>query len=172
MPGSLQAWYSLDDLEMLADRGLVQEGSVELAKLERLSELLHGDRSARMRVSFACRREPDRRLALRLAFAGSVSLQCQRCLEPVEHRLDEALEWIAVETDEAAAGVREPEQPLVLDRGRLRFDELLEDELIVALPLAARHASVDECGPLAQDFRDVLQDSEPPAPNSPARTVV
>ena len=51
----------------------------------------------------------------------------------------------------------------MLGNDRLRPVDLLEDELIVSLPLVPRHASIDECGSLAQNLQQVprSRDVEP-----------
>ena len=43
MSGSLHAWYSLRDLESLADREVTLSGELDLGKLTRLKSLLHSD---------------------------------------------------------------------------------------------------------------------------------
>ncbi len=82
-------------------------------------------------------------LALQLRLDGEVRVPCIRCLNPVQARLHEArlfrvtasesqAERFDAEHDEADALVADP-----------RFDvlELIEDEAIMALPIAPRHAN-------------------------------
>lgn len=158
MPGSLQAWYSLHDLAALGDREAVLAGEFELAELTRLRPLLHEGRGGRVAATLRCSRGPGGEVGLALHFAAKLSVTCQRCLEPLECALDETVEWIAAETDPGAAS--DERNVLELDGDRLRPVALLEDELIVALPMAPRHASIDECGGLAQNLRRVLRDRD------------
>jgi len=161
MPGSLQAWYSLRDLEALADRETVLSGEVELAELNRLSPLVHVDEGRRVAMLLSFSRTPEARVLMGLSFQVTVSLVCQRCLDAVEYPLDETVEWLVAESELPAASVSNQLELLVLGNDRLRPADLLEDELIVSLPLVPRHASIDACGTLAQNLKRVLstQDS-------------
>ena len=154
MPCSLQAWYSRDDLEQLAASGQVVGGDVQLSKLTRLEDLVHADRCGPVAITLAAERAPDGRLLLRLALRGELVVTCQRCLEPLDWSIDERPEWLVVDAESDAARLTAATQPLVLDDDRLGIEALLEDELIVALPMAPRHESIDDCGPLAQNLGD------------------
>lgn len=159
MPRSLQAWYSRDDLEIFADRETVLSGEVPLSKLTRLDGLVHTDRSSAIAVTLVTERSSDARLLLTLTLRGTLVLSCQRCLDPFAWRIDEQTKWVVVDSDVEAAHSEAGAASLVLDEGRLGVEALLEDELIVALPLAPRHESIDECGPLAQNLSAVLSDA-------------
>jgi len=159
MPCSLQAWYSRDDLERLAASGKSVDGDVELSTLQRLEDLVHTDRCGTVAVTLAAERTADGRLLLTLALRGELVVTCQRCLEPLDWRVDESSEWLVVDAESDATRLAAATQPLVLDNGRLGIAALLEDELIVALPMVPRHGTIDDCGPLAQNFADALSDA-------------
>ena len=156
MPRSLQAWYSRDDLERLAASGNTVGGEVQLSKLARLEGLVHADRCGPVAISLAAEHAPDGRLLLRLALRGELVVTCQRCLEPLHWRVDECPEWLVVAAESDAARLNAETQPLVLDDGRLAIEALLEDELIVALPMVPRHETIDDCGPLTQNLGEPL----------------
>ncbi len=160
MPGSLQAWYGLRELEALGEREASLRGEVAVAKLTRLSPLVHADhgRSVAARLSFS--RAADSRVAMALSFQVTLSLVCQRCLGAVEYRLDETVKWLIAESSSTAATAPDESELLVLGSDKLRPVDLLEDELIVSLPLVPRHGSIDECGPLAQNLKHVLQSQD------------
>jgi uncharacterized protein len=69
-----------------------------------------------------------------------VRLECQRCLQPLNEALqvDRHLRFVAGE-DEAARLDEESEDDVLAMVARLDVFELLEDELILALPLVPRH---------------------------------
>lgn len=82
---------------------------------------------------------------LRLQIAGTVSLECIRCLKPVQAQFgDERLFKIAATEAQAE---REDAQTDDYDAlvASHRFDvlELVEDEAILALPIAPRHADCE-----------------------------
>ncbi|HJR70977.1 MAG TPA: hypothetical protein VKA43_13120, partial [Gammaproteobacteria bacterium] len=41
-------------------------------------------------------------------------------------------------------------EPFELEGGRLKPAELIEDEIIVAMPLVPKHARIEDCGSLAR----------------------
>jgi uncharacterized protein len=89
-----------------------------------------------------------------------VSLECQRCLQPMSHPLavERRLRFVADE-DQAAELDEESEDDVLALPRRLDVQVLLEDELILALPLVPRH---DRCpAPLAPDLGR-LAEPDPP----------
>src|SRR5690606_28740567 len=79
MSGSLHAWYSLRDLESLADRGVTLRGELAIELLTRLKGLLHSDAgSVSATLDFEQRR--DGWLGVELDYRADVDLVCQRCL--------------------------------------------------------------------------------------------
>jgi uncharacterized metal-binding protein YceD (DUF177 family) len=46
-------------------------------------------------------------------------------------------------------------EPFELEGGRLRPAQLIEDELIVAIPLVPKHARVEDCGSLARKLAEL-----------------
>ena len=160
MPASLHAWYSLHDLEALGERGAVLGGELRVAELTRLKVSLHADCDATVQAGLRCGRAADGRATLQLTCTATLPLTCQRCLEPVEHTVDETVDWVVVGSEAEEARVVDNLEPLVLADGRLQIATLVEDELIVSLPMAPRHASIDECGALAQNLDGILVDQD------------
>lgn len=160
MPASLHAWYSLHDLEALGERGAVLGGELRLGELTRLKASVHADCDGAVEVALRCGRAIDGRVTMHLTFAATLPLTCQRCLEPVEHVVEEAVDWIVVGSEAEATRVADELEPLVLADGRLQMAAVVEDELIVSLPMAPRHASIDECGALAQNLDDTREDRD------------
>ena len=93
----------------------------------------------------------------------SVTLQCQRCLQGMAHTLsvDRPFRFVRTEAQAEALDEASEEDVLVL-APRLNLHELIEDELILALPLVPRHADVCP-SPLPMPVDDLPDDE--PAPN-------
>lgn len=158
MSGPLHAWYSLRDLESLAARHGELGGELELEKLPRLAGLLQpGDGSVRASLQFRQRGEGG--LALTLEYEATVLLLCQRCLEPYRERLANRVELALVDKGADEASLPEGLEPVEMDDGRLFPVELVEDELIVSIPLVPKHAKIEDCGSLADDFATLTEGS-------------
>ena len=88
-------------------------------------------------------RDEHGRPGLRLKVSGTLTLRCQRCLEPMafEVQTDEMLGLAATlaEIHDEPADAHGPDRVVAGKEMALR--ELIEDELILALPYAPRHDS-------------------------------
>jgi len=127
----------------LCDRGEQLQGYIPLAGMGRLAGLLrHLDGGVEVDLQFDVDLQGVR--LLRGHMKTEVALECQRCMEtvvkPVE--LDVLLGFV----DSEAAGKQLPGEyePSVLEAPTVALRELVEDELILALPIVALHP-LDEC---------------------------
>ena len=102
---------------------------------------------------------------LHLKADAVLSLTCQRCLNPVDAtvEIDRSFRFVADEAMAAAQDDESEEDVLALSRS---FDliALIEDEMLMELPVAPRHAS---CPPVAvsitdEDFESASQRQENP----------
>jgi uncharacterized protein len=147
------------DLQRLADAAAALDGQWPLADLPRLTAdaAPAGDAQVHWHVT------GERRAVaggsadpwLHLRARTTVRLTCQRCLQPVDEALAVARSFRFV-ADEAEAErldeLAEEEDVLALPpRGRLDLLPLVEDELILALPLVPRHEVCPEPLPLPED---------------------
>jgi uncharacterized protein len=125
-----------------ATAGATQQGILPLDEFPRLRDLLA---SAAGEVSYAVEgvRDERGRPALRVAVRGTLPLRCQRCLEalPFEVGSDETL-VLAASQAEIDADPPDADAPdRLLAAGDISVRDLIEDELILALPYAPRHDS-------------------------------
>ncbi len=149
MSGSLHAWYGLHDLESLGSRQAVLQGEIEQRRLPRLAESLHAaDGSVRASLTF--RQRADGVLIAELEYETTVQLLCQRCLEPFEQPLAGRVALALLEPAAAGSSVQPGYEPVELDDGRLQPSSLIEDELLISLPLVPKHPRSEDCGSLAR----------------------
>jgi uncharacterized protein len=76
---------------------------------------------------------------------GEVELTCQRCMKPMRHSVHEQFELMLVASEEEATRIPERYEPWVTNVVRADVFELVEEQLLLALPLIAKHADVAEC---------------------------
>jgi uncharacterized protein len=149
MSASLHTWYSLIDLEAFGVRQAVLSDEIELRQLGRLTDLLNSaDGSVKASLRFRQRRNGW--IGLALEYEASVELLCQRCLEPVTQQIADKVDIALIESESMEALVPEGFEPVVLNDARLLPAQLIEDELIISIPLVPKHARVDDCGSLAR----------------------
>lgn len=82
---------------------------------------------------------------LHLVVGGSVLVACQRCLQALDWPVNVDVCLTMVSTDREAQGLADPFETLLLTNGELAPDEIVEDEVLAALPLAPRHAEGQHC---------------------------
>lgn len=94
----------------------------------------------------------DPELWLRLKAEAPVWLTCQRCLQPFEERLevDTRVRFVRDEAQAEALDAEMEEDVLALPRW-LDLRSLVEDELLLALPLVPRHDRCPQPLPLGAD---------------------
>ena len=91
--------------------------------------------------------------ALSLTAAAALSMQCQRCLRPVEVRLHVDRRLFFVEGEDAAAALdTDSEDDVLTLEPAIDLCALIEDELLLELPLIPRHEVCPE--PLVQAAAD------------------
>ena len=92
-----------------------------------------------------------------------VTLECQRCLQPMTVLLEAERSIFFVEGEDAAAALdAESEDDVLALTPALDLEALIEDELLLALPLIPRHGVCPE--PLPRPFIDE-DAAAPPADN-------
>jgi uncharacterized protein len=141
------------DVGAFARAGATLEGTVPLADLPRLlastsapSDTPPGEAVWQARGLWRQPLGDQPQLRLQLQAHACVWLTCQRCLQPAAHELSVARTLRFVPTEEEAARLDEAEEEedvLALPRA-LNLHELIEDELILALPLVPRHEQCPE----------------------------
>jgi len=136
-------WSEPLEIDRLADGEAEVDFSVPLAELSGLRSLRAGlGGSVQGRARFG--REEGVPVA-DIGFRGTVSLQCQRCLQPMERSL-EAESHIALVGSEAAAGGAPLErEPVLAPGGRISIGELLTEELLLLLPIVPVHEDRERC---------------------------
>jgi uncharacterized protein len=95
----------------------------------------------------------------KLRFKARVLQQCVRCLEPVVTQVEEERQFVFVGNEERAAELDEDLEMADVLVGSKRFDlaELVEDELILALPPLAQHEICDL--PVEPKDKQIVEDS-------------
>jgi uncharacterized protein len=144
-------------LDSLAQRGVVLEAEISYARLSRFAELASSAAGCvAIKLSFG-RLQPNW-LLIRLELGGQVELICQRCLEPMLLTYDTDTQFALIESKLAEERLPEGIEPLILDDDGFVQERLIEDELIVSLPLAPRHEQSSECCVLAGKLEEQSAD--------------
>ncbi|MBV1879406.1 MAG: DUF177 domain-containing protein [Pseudomonadales bacterium] len=131
-------------------------GSIALSQFKRLVECLESSTgSVRVDLSFKSGRKRKTQIVGKVN--GVVTLLCQRCLAPMQFELNVQIRHFVVPNDDALQTLLEHEDGIVITQDKVMLVDLLEDELIVCLPMASRHAIAEagnECQMVAEHKND------------------
>lgn len=138
--------------EMARNRTI--EGVYPIAKLMRLAALLasseglvHVKLAFTNSVGFA---------ALKGKLTAKVQLQCQRCLEPLDAELSGQFKFALVNSEDDIALLPDEFEPCLLAVEEQSVIELIEDELLLCLPMVSVHDS--NCSSyMTQQNREIQQ---------------
>jgi len=117
------------------------EGEIELSELKRLGEMLYpgssNQRKRKIALSFEFSRSEFDVPMLAGHLKTELVLECQRCLQPLEIPMELAFNLLIDASDDIVR--HSSEDTLYSDDGCIDIAEVVEDELILALPLVALH---------------------------------
>lgn len=144
-PAVLPRSGRFDAFRLVRERGTLA-GSLDAIALPRLAQRLVEGAPIHWRIRGTA--DAAGRPALDLTIEGELPLTCQRCLGvyrwPVDHHTEVLLGRSA---EEVARLDNESDLEVVLASGPVDPVELVEDELVLAVPFAPRHPQ-DGCTPL------------------------
>ncbi len=136
------------DVRAFAQAAMPLQGSISLSKLERLAQDLYGLEAdfASKNINWIARGESvpvaggAAQSWLHLEIVAQLPVQCQRCLQGMDEKLQVKRAFRFVR-DEAEANTQddEAEEDLLVASKQFDLCELIEDELIMALPFAPTH---------------------------------
>lgn len=154
--------------EDLAERGQAFELQGKIEDFRRLIEIVEADLKS-VAVQIRPREWRAAPVNIRLGFGwadarreiptleGEISTDivavCQRCLEPFELPLRTTLKMLLLKTADATA-LQDEFEIWEVEGDEIRPLDIVEEALIMALPLSAVHPSRDLCGPLAENVTD------------------
>jgi len=127
----------LCNVAALADEARQVELAIALENLERVAPQLATTQGV-VNGSVALAREQGRIVA-EVAVNAQVQLRCQRCLEPMPWTVQSSSRVMLLESEAAVANVPPELETALAPEGRMRLADLVEEELLLALPAAPRH---------------------------------
>jgi uncharacterized protein len=137
---------TVDSLEF-ARSGKTLKGELSIAVLGRLHDRL-ASTDGLVEYELTGYTDDKGKPSLHCRVHGALALICQRCLQPMEWKVELDSDLVLVTSeDELAEDEEAPEAPdRLLARKDTKVQELVEDELLLGLPLAPRHPE-GQCRP-------------------------
>ncbi len=139
-----EPWSQLSDVDRLADRQAEVVFEIPLDQMPRVREQF-ASATGNVRGVAHFRREAGFRVA-ELEMSGSVQLVCQRCLEPMQVPVAGSARVALIVSEQEAERVPPEFETVHVPENRIRVRDLVEEELLLTLPISPLHAQTSECG--------------------------
>ena len=159
------------DVAVFARQAAELQGRWPLEELPRIAEVTHpqGPQAQEEGVAWSARGEIRQVLGgqaqvwLHLVATARLQLECQRCLGPSAHMVQVKRSFLFVVGEDAAAAIdADSEHDVLALTQTLDLRELVEDELLLSLPLVPRHETCPE--PLLAPSDSAVAGQEAPNP--------
>lgn len=131
------------DIARLADSQATLVGTVPIGRFERLAPQL-AETVGTIEVELKFGRE-DGREVITGRIGGELALVCQRCLGAVRLPVRTTVDLVRVANEADAEAVTGMHEPLVAATREVELAGLVEDELMLAVPIVPVHESDAQC---------------------------
>ncbi|WP_233491555.1 MULTISPECIES: YceD family protein [Wohlfahrtiimonas] len=149
--------YAEFPLRKTVNEGRVYDDALDVELFPRLRDAVHSvDSPIRFRIQGETNALGQKEINGNVEV--TLSQICQRCLEPFETKFDLPIHWIPVKDESEQEFIGDDEAILVVDEDDVNLLELLEDELLLALPLVPKHDLNEDCE--GKDYLEKLQPQE------------
>lgn len=152
----------------LAARGRGLRGTLPIAGFHRLTAWLpHTDGTLAFTLDFG--RDDHGRSCLQGHVSGGLGMICERCLGEYTLTLDHAFSLVLVTSEAEAETLPEEVDAVVIGEARsMQTADLVEDEIILALPLVPRCERAEDCRPAVELLAsEELDGADPDARQNP-----
>ena len=138
-------WSRPLDVDRLADNGAQVDFAVSLSELPGLRAGVTGKVAGQVRFSRA-----EGLAVAALTARGEATLECQRCMRPVNVPIETRVKVALVASEADSARVPDELEPMLAAGGRSSIGELITEELLLALPIVALHGDAEPCAAAPQ----------------------
>jgi len=138
------------DALALAHNGTVWEAEFRTRRFPRLTGVAASDiPTVQVRFEFGLL---DDKPVIHGVMRGEVELICQRCMQRMQQPIDEGFDLMLVNSEAQFDSVPETHEPWLMESALIEVTDLVEEQLLLALPLIAKHEDEAECITVAPDM--------------------
>ncbi len=126
----------------LAKTGEVIEGDIRFDEMQRLTGLLL-DYTGKLHYKLSFNYDDSGQCYIESEIKACLTMECQRCLEPFSFELNKQSKLGVIVSSDYSKSLDSYYEPVILDEEKLELNGLVEDELLLAMPLAPLHLMND-----------------------------
>lgn len=127
----------------LSEQAADFHGSLLIKDMQRLAPSLYNDQGEVL-VDLGLGTDEEGTRFCRVKLKADVVLQCQRCMEPFNYGIISDFVHGVVSSEREAEGLAENYEPVIVQDGMLIVQDMIEDELILKMPIVPMHSD-QEC---------------------------
>jgi len=147
----------------LAEKSSLLEGQLPLSQMKRITPLLFVGKGVEdkgeLAISLQFDIDESRQANIQGRINGEITLVCQRCMQGMTYKIDSTVSLAIVRNEAQAVKLPSHYEPLILDEeSKVSLAELIEDELLLALPAVAVH-DIKDC-PAGDRFLPKQEDTK------------
>ncbi|PHS14453.1 MAG: hypothetical protein COA86_16075 [Kangiella sp.] len=116
----------------------------DISDFTRLDGLLYSNQG-KIEVNVSGVQDNRHRSLIKARIEGVFQLECQTTFEPLEYKIDTTITYCTVIKEEQINNVEEEFEALLVEDGVVDIKSVIEDELILALPIVSNRA-IEETG--------------------------
>lgn len=124
---------------LLAERGRIIAGEMELARLPRMVEVLM-DTGGDVQYELDFGKDAKGRVRITGFVRAGLVLECQRCLETMTLPVNSTLDLVVIQVPAEAERIPGECEPVLAGDDGLSVVDLIEEELLLAIPLVPMHS--------------------------------
>lgn len=148
----------LVDPRRLAEQRVVYKEKIAVSELPRIEDVAESS-SSDIDVELVFERDEQHRVRVVGSIKGAIDQVCQRCMGLVETNFDQAVDLLVVWNDDQSKAVPKEIDPWEVGE-TANLHELIEDEILLALPLVARHEPGECEAPRIPDHESVVEEEQ------------
>ena len=152
------------DTASLKTLGREYRGALSVADMTRLVEAVRDTDVPELEVRLQVERDAGGVRCVQGEIAGVLHLTCQRCLDQLEFPVRIAFKSALVRSEAEAERLADGYDPLLIEDDRLVVRDLIEDELLLALPGFPQHGEAQCALPEYQAGTSEAAVDEKPSP--------
>lgn len=130
------------DPRKLVERAATLEGELPIAKMPRLNEQLTSS-DGNVHAKFSFFRDEQKLAVMHVELDAEVSMVCQRCLESAKFHVGGEYDYVIIQEGKSIDDLPSGYDALEVGEDPLDLTSLVEDELLLALPIVPVHDPED-----------------------------
>jgi uncharacterized protein len=154
---------NLIDPLLFAERRSILAGALKISVLKRLSDMVvNVDSDINVEVQFA---KQGKRAVVFGRIQSVLELECQSCLQALAWPIELTFKLAVVSSLQEADKLEIDCEPLLLDGEKVSLNEMIEDEILLAIPDYPKHGY--DCIPQHQSIDPAFDDNSRTETNNP-----